>query len=113
MQATDSPARECSRVSQTVDSDYQDLTESDIYTELQMRGIQCTGPFRTIHKSSSNWCNGTLVWKNEWTTFLEGMIHVHVLHNNVRRTQVPIKIRKIIINLKFHEENINQSYGKQ
>ncbi|XP_051160074.1 fatty acid synthase-like [Leptopilina boulardi] len=109
LQATDDPNEECSLVPKKADKDYQDLSENDIYTELQMRGLQYSGPFRKIRKSSANGCNGILVWKDDWTTFLEGMIQMHILGNDIRKTQLPIKIRKIIINIKLQEEAINKS----
>ncbi|XP_051160200.1 fatty acid synthase-like [Leptopilina boulardi] len=110
LQATETPNVECSLVAKKADNDSQDLSESDIYTELEMRGLQYSGPFRNIRKSSANGCNGALVWKDNWTTFLEGIIQMHLLANDIRKPQVPIKIRKIVINLKLQEEIINKSY---
>lgn len=77
-----------------------------------MRGLQYSGSFRTICKSSANGSNGTLVWKENWIPFLEGMIQMYVFGNAARNAQVPIKIGKIIINLKLHEETIKKSNGK-
>ncbi|XP_051160333.1 fatty acid synthase-like [Leptopilina boulardi] len=109
LQATETPNEECSLIPKKTDKDYQDLSESDIYTELEMRGLQYSGPFRNIRKSSANGCNGTLVWKDDWTTFLEGMIQMYILGNDIRKAQVPIKIRKIIINFKLQAEAIKKS----
>ena len=104
MREIDPLAQERIHVPKKADKGHQELTESDVYTELQMRGLQHSESFRSIRKSSANGTNATLIWKNEWITFLEGMIQIKVLSNDVRRTQVPIKIRKVIIDVQQHEE---------
>ncbi|XP_043468880.1 fatty acid synthase-like [Leptopilina heterotoma] len=86
-----------------------DLSENEIYAELEMRGLQYSGPFRLISKSSINSTTGCLVWKDNWTTFLDGMIQMYVFGNDTRKAQVPIKIRKIFIDMKLHKEITNKS----
>ncbi|XP_051173561.1 fatty acid synthase-like [Leptopilina boulardi] len=109
VQASNTSEEEFSPVSKNADNDYQDINISDVYTDLQNRGLQYSGPFRTICKASANATNGTLMWKNDWTTFLEGMIQMYVLGNKVRKAQVPIKIRRIVINMKLQKEALNKS----
>ncbi|XP_043468900.1 fatty acid synthase-like [Leptopilina heterotoma] len=86
------------------DKSYLGLSENQIYDELTMRGLQYSGPFRSICKSSINGRNGNIVWQDNWTTFLDGMIQMYVLGNDTRKAQVLIKIRNISINTKLHEE---------
>ncbi|XP_051174620.1 fatty acid synthase-like [Leptopilina boulardi] len=102
--------QKCSLFPKKADKDYQELSDTDIYTELQVQGLKYSGPFKNIRKSSANGCNGTLQWKNDWTTFLEGMIQMYLLGNEMRKAQVPIKIRKIVINSKLQEKTIKKSY---
>ncbi|XP_051174729.1 fatty acid synthase-like [Leptopilina boulardi] len=109
LEAINAPDENCIQVHKKDEKIYQNLSESDVYTELQMRGLQYSGPFRTICKSSTNGSQGTLVWKDNWTTFLDGMFQMYVFGNYVRKTQVPFKIRKIIINLKQHNEIISKN----
>ncbi|XP_043469524.1 fatty acid synthase-like [Leptopilina heterotoma] len=109
IQATDNHDQECSLIPKKDYTEYENLNESDIYTELQMRGLEYSGPFRIIQKSSSNGGNGILEWRDDWITFLEGMIQMHILGTDTRNTQVPIAIRKITINLKLHTETSNIS----
>ncbi|XP_043469511.1 fatty acid synthase-like [Leptopilina heterotoma] len=104
IQTTNNPNQECSLIPKTADKEYQDLSESDIYTELQMRGLKYSGLFRCIRKASGNGSNGVMVWKDDWTAFLEGMIQMHILGSDTRKAQVPITIRKVIINLKLQKE---------
>ncbi|XP_043469513.1 fatty acid synthase-like [Leptopilina heterotoma] len=109
IQTTNNLNQEYSLVSKKTDKDDQDLSQSEIYTELHMRGFEYSGPFKTIRKSSVNGCNGVLEWQNNWTTFLEGMIQMNILGNDTRNAQVPITIRKVIINLKLQTEASNMS----
>lgn len=112
LRETDAAEQERIQVPKKADKEHKEMGERDVYTELQMRGLQCSGAFRSIRKSSANGSNGILVWKNQWITFLEGMIQIRVLSNDIRRTQVPIKIRKVIIDLKQHMEATKNSSGK-
>lgn len=112
LQVTDVPDKNCIQVHENDETIYQDLSESDVYTELQMRGLQYTGPFRTIRKSSTSGSKGTLLWNDNWTTFLDGMMQMYVFGNDIKKSQVPFKIRKIVINLKLHEEIISNSDGE-
>ncbi|XP_051172618.1 fatty acid synthase-like [Leptopilina boulardi] len=104
IKATDNPELEFNQVFNT--DNYLDLSESDVYKELQIRGFQYSGPFKTIFKASTKNSNGILIWKNDWTTFLEGMIQIYVLGSDIRNTQVPIKIRKIVINMKLQQATV-------
>lgn len=111
LQVTDAPNQHCIQIDEKDDQIYQYLSESDVYSELQNRGLQYSGPFRTIRKSSTNGSKGTLVWNDNWTSFLDGIIQMYDFGNNVKKIQVPFKIRKIIINLKVHKEIVNNSDG--
>ena len=113
LRETETPADERIKVVNIADKDHQELCESDVYTELQMRGLQYSGAFRNIRKASASGSNGTLTWKDEWITLLEGMIQMFILGNDVRNIQVPIMIRKIVIDLKKHEDVTNKSIGEE
>lgn len=93
-------------------TNYQSLSENQVYSELQIRGFQYSGPFRTICKSSVNGDNGCLVWKDNWITFLDGMIQMYIFGNTTKKAQVPIKIRNIFIDTKLHEEIIARTNRK-
>ena len=94
---------ECIQIQITTDQNLEDLDDNDVYNELQMRGFQYSGSFRSIIKSSSNASNGSLIWQNNWITFLEGMFQIFTLGNDVRKIQLPIKIRKIVIDRKVQK----------
>ena len=77
-----------------------------------MRGFQYSGSFRSIRKASMNGLSGTLIWRNEWIAFLDGMMQMFVLGNDVRQTQLPLSIQKICIDVNMHNNIINNSQGK-
>lgn len=112
IQATDTPEEECSKVPKNDECNYQNLSKDDVYTKLQIRGLQYSDPFKTIYKASTDASTGTLIWKNNWTTFLEGMIQMYILGNDIKIAQMPITIRKIVINMKLQKETLIKSRGK-
>ncbi|XP_043463802.1 fatty acid synthase-like [Leptopilina heterotoma] len=88
---------------------HENLSSNGVYTELKMRGYEYSGPFRSIRKISTNGSSGILDWKENWTTFLDGMLQMYVLGNDTRKAQVPFKIKNIFIDTKLHEEIINKT----
>ncbi|XP_033220326.1 fatty acid synthase-like isoform X2 [Belonocnema kinseyi] len=104
IRTTDSPAQERLKIPLTEINDQLELKESDIYTELKMRGFQYSGSFRSIRKASMNGSSGTLNWRNDWTTFLDGMLQMYVFGNDTRQTQLPLSIKKILIDVNMQEE---------
>lgn len=76
-----------------------------------MRGYQYSESFKSILNMSPNAANGILVWKENWTTFMEGIFQMFSLGNDIRKIQLPVKIRKITIDRKF-QENLTDIAGK-
>ena len=111
IRTTDSPAQERLKTSSKHISDQFELKESDIYTELKMRGYQYSGSFKSIRKAAMNGLNGTLNWRNEWTAFLDGMLQMYVLGNDTRQTQLPLSIQKILVDVIMQEEITKNSQG--
>lgn len=100
------------KIDDKIDEDTEELTSIDVYSELQMRGFEYSNSFRSIHKSSANGSNGYLFCKEEWLTFLDGMFQIFILGNNIRTAQVPLKIRKIIIDYTQFRKNCQYSRGE-
>lgn len=86
------------------------LDKNDVYDELQMRGYQYSDSFRSVINSTTNATYGTLMWRQNWTTFLDGILQMFCLGNDVRRIQLPVKIGKITIDRKF-QENLKTTEG--
>ncbi|XP_033219715.1 fatty acid synthase-like isoform X2 [Belonocnema kinseyi] len=103
VRSTEKPADESIKYIKS-EKNAEELDGNSIYTELQMRGFQYSESFRSIIKSSKSASNGTLIWKQNWITFLEGMIQMSILGNDIRKIQLPIKIKKIVIDKKHQDK---------
>ena len=107
---TEKPTDECIKDLKS-EKNSEDLDGNSVYTELQMRGFQYSESFKSIVKTSANASNGSLIWKKNWITFLEGMFQMSILSNDIRKIQLPIKIRKIVIDNKL-QDKLNNIEGK-
>ena len=87
------------------------LSENDVYSELNMRGFQYSGCFRSIRKCSINKDRGILYWQDDWITFLDGMIQLYVLTKDTREIQLPLKLRRIVIDVQKHQKLISKFEG--
>ncbi|XP_012287002.1 fatty acid synthase [Orussus abietinus] len=86
-----------------------DFSEEDIYRELEIRGFHYKKEFRNLRGYSKRSSYGLILWRNNWTTFLEGMIQLYVLVNDARCIQLPSFIKKIVIDLNIHKKAVTQS----
>ncbi|KAI5631389.1 acyl transferase domain-containing protein [Phthorimaea operculella] len=82
----------------SVDVDSMELNNDDIYRLLFEKGYQYRDDFRSIHKANMSLNMASLKWKNNWVTFLDGIIQMNVL----RRTET------LYIYLQIISENLNK-----
>lgn len=92
-------------------SDTYELTQEDFYTELTMRGFNFSGDFKNILKSSSNGNHALIRWKNNWVTLIESTLQLFTFGNDVRQVEVPLSIRKIIIDQQKQDAALKSTRG--
>jgi len=80
----------------------------DIYKELKLRGYQYTGEFCGLRSASITGKNGHIAWTNNWVTFMDNMLQMMILGQNSRSLFVPTRIRKMVIDPKFHIKYIEK-----
>ncbi|XP_011883918.1 PREDICTED: fatty acid synthase-like, partial [Vollenhovia emeryi] len=80
----------------------EEMTTKDIYKELKLRGYQYTGIFRGLISASTMGLNGHIAWACNWVTFMDSMLQIMILGQNSRNLLVPTRIRKLIIDPKYH-----------
>ncbi|XP_054009830.1 fatty acid synthase-like [Hylaeus anthracinus] len=86
--------------------DEEPLTNKDIYKELKLRGYEYTGPFRGIKSASFKGTKGHLSWKKNWAAFMDNMLQIKLLGLDTRALFVPTGIRKMVIDVKTHTDQI-------
>jgi len=82
--------------------DEEEMNTKDIYKELRLRGYQYTGLFRGLKSASLTGSNGHIAWTSNWIAFMDNMLQMKILGQSSRSLLVPTKIRKVIIDPKYH-----------
>jgi len=82
--------------------DEEEMNSKDIYKELRLRGYQYTGEFRGLKSASATGSNGYITWTSNWVTFMDNMLQLLILGKNTRNLLVPTRIRKLVIDPKYH-----------
>jgi len=78
------------------------MNTKDIYKELKLRGYEYTNEFRSLKSVSITGKNGHIAWKSNWVTFMDNMLQFMILGHSSRSLFVPTRIRKLIIDPKYH-----------
>jgi len=82
--------------------DEEEMNTKDIYKELKLRGYQYTGVFRGLKSASVTGLNGHITWTSNWVAFMDNMLQMLILGKNTRSLLVPTRIRKLVIDPKYH-----------
>lgn len=85
------------------------LNRESFYKEMSFRGYQYRGPFKTVHEIRDDGLQGTIEWKNNWTTFIDSLLQFFVLQKDARTVMFPKFIRKMVIDPKLQQKLISQS----
>jgi len=78
------------------------MNTRDIYKELKLRGYQYSGWFRGLKSASISGKKGHIIWRNNWVTFMDNMLQMHIIGYDTRDLYVPTSIQKLVINPMLH-----------
>ncbi|XP_075990948.1 fatty acid synthase-like [Anticarsia gemmatalis] len=98
-----------------VSMDVEDQTETrhytadEVYEMLRHRDYEYSGEFRVIESIDKSLSEATLSWRDNWVTFLEGMMQVIALRQPHHAVSVPTFIGTIRVNVKTHNQILNNS----
>ncbi|KAL6257976.1 hypothetical protein P5V15_011572 [Pogonomyrmex californicus] len=95
------------------DCEEEVMNTQDIYKELKLRGYEYLGPFRSLKSASISKKKGHIAWTGNWVTFLDSMMQMLILRMDTRNLYVPTKIRKIVIDTKLHQQEIQKFNVKE
>jgi len=88
------------------DDEEEVMNTKDIYKELRLRGYQYSGIFRGLKSASMSGKKGHIAWMDNWVTFLDSMLQMMILGLNTRDLYVPMRIQKIVIDTRLHQQKI-------
>ncbi|XP_031331261.1 fatty acid synthase-like isoform X1 [Photinus pyralis] len=78
------------------------LDKTDIYKELKLRGYNYSGLFRGVDSCALDVTDGSIEWADNWTTFMDNMLQMKILHKDTRSLYVPTYIERVIIDQDLH-----------
>ncbi|CAF4331950.1 unnamed protein product, partial [Rotaria sordida] len=83
----------------------KNLQINEIYRDFNLRGYEYSGLFRGINQIDINGIYGELKWNNEWISYLDTMLQVHLITS--QGLQLPTRIDSLRIDPKHHLESIS------
>jgi len=83
-----------------------ELTSSDIYKELRLRGYEYGPTFQGILSTTNLGDRGSLKWIDNWVSFLDAMLQIQVLRLPGRSMRLPTRIKKLTIDPRLHQEKM-------
>ncbi|KAI8442374.1 hypothetical protein MSG28_005896 [Choristoneura fumiferana] len=82
----------------TAASNVTPLTTEDVYKIFSDKSYMYRDEFQSIKDTNADFTEGHLLWKNNWVTFIDGILQFNTLrqvHNGISQ---PVYIRKLTIN---------------
>ncbi|XP_028036542.1 fatty acid synthase-like [Bombyx mandarina] len=98
-----------------VDSDHKDmdLNADDIYHLLKLRDYSYSGDFRSVHNGNSILDSFSIIWNDNWVTFIDGLLQVNALRQQHDGVSQPAEIRKLCIDVTEHRKHITKVDNKE
>ncbi|XP_068233154.1 fatty acid synthase [Palaemon carinicauda] len=84
------------------------LCKRDVYRELRLRGYQYKGIFQGIEETDINGTQGSLMWKDNWVSFLDTFLQFSLIGSKYRSLMLPTRIRKITVDPESFYSSINK-----
>ncbi|XP_077979410.1 fatty acid synthase-like [Glandiceps talaboti] len=83
-------------------NDLLDLSSTDVYKELRLRGYDYGPTFQGIVKARNSGNAGMLKWNGNWVSFTDTMLQLQVLRLPGRSLRLPTRIRSVKIDPTEH-----------
>ncbi|XP_014236983.1 fatty acid synthase-like [Trichogramma pretiosum] len=86
-----------------------ELTKVDFYQEMSMRGAEYPDEFKNVSKATIDGNNALIKWNDNWLTFIDNALQLFSFGNDSRKPQMPLTIRRIVIDHKLQEDTAQNS----
>ncbi|KAJ8954469.1 hypothetical protein NQ314_007075 [Rhamnusium bicolor] len=87
---------------------YLRFKAEDLYKECHLRRYMYNGVFQGITECDVYGVQGKIQWKEEFTSFLDAMLHLNIIANTYRDLQLPTSIEKLIIDPIEHLKQVSR-----
>ncbi|XP_077868685.1 fatty acid synthase-like [Saccoglossus kowalevskii] len=106
-------ALEDEEVNRVEDNEALELSASDVYKELRLRGYDYGATFQGITRANNSGNKGMLAWNGNWVSFTDTMLQIQILRQPGRSLRLPTRIRRIRIDPVEHFKRVNCVQGRQ
>lgn len=89
-------------------ADHLTLGNKDFYKELRLRGYHYSGLFRSIVSARTDGQKGQVKWESNWVAFLDCLLQLQIVAQDMRTLALPTGIRKLIIKPKEHQKILDE-----
>ena len=72
--------------------------------------IYYSGEFLSIAGANTSLTGATLVWRDNWVTFLDGLLQLYMLRQSHDGVSQVTHVRNIKINIKYHQDVVEKSF---
>ncbi|XP_043668271.1 fatty acid synthase-like [Vespula pensylvanica] len=101
-------------IKKNINNEEEELSAEDFYKELKLRGYQYSGVFKSVQSMSISGTKGYIEWKKNWVAFMDNILQMKIITLDTRSLFVPTGIKKLIIDIKLHQEYLqNLTTDKQ
>nr|XP_049699195.1 fatty acid synthase [Helicoverpa armigera]XP_049699196.1 fatty acid synthase [Helicoverpa armigera] len=97
---------------QDVDSGDLVLSSKNVYQLLKERDYNYSGEFCSIEACDTSLSSAALVWRDNWVTFLDGLLQLNMLRQPHHAVTLPTHIRRLDIDTTKHNEYSYTLNGK-
>ncbi|KAJ8711419.1 hypothetical protein PYW07_008661 [Mythimna separata] len=94
------------------DDTEMELSSKDIYQLLQDRDYNYSCDFVSIEAASESLNQAALVWRDNWVTFIDGLLQMNMLRQAHDAVSLPTLIRKLDLNPRIHLQDAYSLNGK-
>ncbi|XP_077489974.1 fatty acid synthase-like [Amblyomma americanum] len=94
--------------SPSAETSVYELDAEDIYKDLRLRGYGYTEGFRSVLRASLHEPCGTLLWAENWVTFIDGMLQFCAFVDPLRAFRMPARIQWCLIDPRLHGEVVQK-----
>ncbi|KAJ8711411.1 hypothetical protein PYW07_008653 [Mythimna separata] len=88
------------------------LSSKDIYQLLQDRDYNYSGEFVSIEAASESLDQAALIWRDNWVTFIDGLLQMNMLRQAHDAVSQPTQIRKLCLDPRTHLQDTYSLNGK-
>ncbi|XP_072934746.1 fatty acid synthase-like [Epargyreus clarus] len=92
-------------LNEEVETNDLEISSKEIYNNFFLRDVCYKDSFQSIHSVNSSLTKARIMWRDNWVTFIDGMIQLNTLRHSHESYSIPNFISKLCIDPKEHDKH--------